>query len=203
MLEVNSQQPSDDLRVKEKELQRQHDTCLAMKECFWQQRSRIQMALEGDQNTAFFHASAVTRKRRNNIISIQNSQGDWVSDESEIRRVFIDYFRNLYKKTPTVQISHMLPAHFLYGLPKIPFLVTETLDSIPSDLEIQRAMFDLGPNKAPGPDGFNAKLFQENWELFGPMIISEVRSFFSTGIMKKGIAKSDRKSTRLNSSHAQ
>jgi hypothetical protein len=30
--------------------------------------------------------------------------------------------------------------------------------------EIQKALFHIGPHKAPGPDGFPACFFQNNWD---------------------------------------
>lgn len=47
----------------------------------------------------------------------------------------------------------------------------------------------LGPNKSPGPDGFNAIIIQERWEVFGLAMINKVREFFNTGIMKSQVAR--------------
>lgn len=43
----------------------------------------------------------------------------------------------------------------------------------------------------PGPDGITAGLVQQQWGIFGPIIIDEVQKFFSTGIMKPHIAHSN------------
>lgn len=49
----------------------------------------------------------------------------------------------------------------------------------------------LGPNKAVGPDGFNAGVIQANWAHFGPSISNEVRNFFDTGLMSPSISRSN------------
>lgn len=49
----------------------------------------------------------------------------------------------------------------------------------------------LGPHKVAGPDGFNSKLLQDQWGVFGPAIIQEVNQFFSTGRMGKGVSRSN------------
>lgn len=49
----------------------------------------------------------------------------------------------------------------------------------------------LGPFKSPGPDGFSAKVMQDNWSYFGPVITKEVGEFFATGHMKPNIARSN------------
>jgi hypothetical protein len=40
--------------------------------------------------------------------------------------------------------------------------------------EIKEAVFGMEPNKAAGPDGFNADFYQKNWEL----VKSDIKSMF-------------------------
>lgn len=58
-------------------------------------------------------------------------------------------------------------------------------------MEIQRTVFDLGPLKAPGPDGVTAALVQKSWSEFGPTVCSEVGRFFDTAQMRQEIAHSN------------
>jgi hypothetical protein len=37
------------------------------KTAYWKTRAKVRFALEGDENTKFFHASATCRMRRNSI----------------------------------------------------------------------------------------------------------------------------------------
>lgn len=53
--------------------------------------------------------------------------------------------------------------------------------------EIGDALFQIGPLKAPGPDGFPACFFQCNWGTMKEEIISVVREFFLTGDMPDGV----------------
>lgn len=39
-------------------------------------------------------------------------------------------------------------------------------------------MLDIGPHRAPGPDGFSAAFYHQYSEDIKPEIIDEVRSFF-------------------------
>jgi hypothetical protein len=52
-----------------------------------------------------------------------------------------------------------------------------------SDDEISDALFQIGPLKAPGVDGFPARFFQRNWGLLKREIIAAVRMFFKDGTM--------------------
>ena len=40
--------------------------------------------------------------------------------------------------------------------------------------EIKEVVFGIEPNKAAGPDGFNAEFYKKNWELFK----SDIKSMF-------------------------
>jgi hypothetical protein len=55
------------------------------------------------------------------------------------------------------------------------------------DEEISDALFQIGPLKAPGPDGFPARFFQKNWELLQTDVIRVVQEFFQTGVMPHGV----------------
>ena len=57
------------------------------------------------------------------------------------------------------------------------------LTSTPSDDEIQRAMFDINPDKAPGPDGMTSLFFQKYWGITAEVLRSTVKDFFLTGTM--------------------
>jgi hypothetical protein len=49
--------------------------------------------------------------------------------------------------------------------------------------EVEKALFMMGANKAPGPDGFTAGFYQHHWELLGPSITRGVLNFLNGGVM--------------------
>nr|AAP53832.1 hypothetical protein LOC_Os10g28850 [Oryza sativa Japonica Group] len=49
-----------------------------------------------------------------------------------------------------------------------------------SEEEISHAMFQVGPLKAPGPDGFPARFYKRNWETLKDDVVGAVRKFFQT-----------------------
>jgi hypothetical protein len=56
-----------------------------------------------------------------------------------------------------------------------------------SEKEISDALFQIGPLKAPGPDGFPARFLQRNWDLLKEEVVQAVQRFFDTGIMPEGV----------------
>ncbi|XP_018474082.1 uncharacterized protein LOC108845359 [Raphanus sativus] len=57
----------------------------------------------------------------------------------------------------------------------------------PSAQEIRAALFDIHPDKAPGPDGFSASFFHENWEVIGASVVKEIQGFFVTGCIPSSL----------------
>ncbi|GKE35403.1 hypothetical protein Tco_1454725 [Tanacetum coccineum] len=51
--------------------------------------------------------------------------------------------------------------------------------------EIKNAMFSMGNEKAPGPDGYTAAFFKEAWDIVEDDIVEAVREFFTNGKILK------------------
>ncbi|GKE14923.1 RNA-directed DNA polymerase, eukaryota, reverse transcriptase zinc-binding domain protein [Tanacetum coccineum] len=47
--------------------------------------------------------------------------------------------------------------------------------------EIKDSMFDIGDNKAPGPDGYTSTFFKKSWNVIGKDICLAIKDFFRNG----------------------
>ena len=56
-----------------------------------------------------------------------------------------------------------------------------------TNLEVQKAAFEIGSEKSPGPDGMPAGFYQKFWHIVGPTVIKAVKSFFRSGKILKQI----------------
>jgi hypothetical protein len=159
------------------------DELLYREEMMWLQRSRLAWLKEGDKNTSYFHRQAVWRARKNRIKKLKDPQGDWQEDPHVLKLMTTNFFKNLYQADPgvvPVELLNLTEA-------KITQDMNEHLCKEFTDQEISDALFQMGPLKAPGPDGFPARFFQRHWETLRDDVIPVVRKVFHDGVMPPGI----------------
>lgn len=91
--------------------------------------------------------------------------------------------RNFYAALFSAQ-DNLQPEAILEHVPsKVTDSMNEELSQPFSVEEVHRALFMMGANKAPGPDGLTAGFFQHHWQLLGPSITSAVLDFLNGGDM--------------------
>jgi hypothetical protein len=147
------------------------------------QRSRVDWLREGDRNTAFFHARASTRRRSNKINCLIKKDGTRCEDKKEIKTMARDFYMNLFLSEPNVNVEVILDAIST----KVDQSTNEELCKPYTDEEIKEALFQMGPTKAPGPDGFPALFYQRHWDLLQKEICQAVRSFLMGGLIPEGL----------------
>jgi hypothetical protein len=94
-----------------------------------------------------------------------------------------DFFKILYSKDKKVEATELID--MLHRT--ISEEMNHDLCKDFSDDEISDALFQIGPIKAPGPDGLPSRFFQRNWASLKQDVTTAVRNFFSTGLMAEGI----------------
>lgn len=95
----------------------------------------------------------------------------------------VDYFSSLFERDD--QVDPQSVADLLE--PAITDQMNEELCKPYTAEEISNALFQIGPLKAPGPDGYPARFFQRNWTLLRDDVICAVQEFFQTGVMPEGV----------------
>ncbi|XP_062089159.1 uncharacterized protein LOC133795722 [Humulus lupulus] len=159
---------------------------LSQQEVFWRQRSKQFWLQAGDLNTKFFHASANKRRRRNQVVALKDDDGvlrDW---DSGLDRVMVDYFKQLFSTSTTdwCVVTECISATVSDEVN------LDLVRPIESD-EVRKALFQMHPDKSPGPDGFSPGFYQKFWDIVGVDIISMVQDFFTTGMFPDHLSETN------------
>ncbi|CAM8920955.1 unnamed protein product [Rhodiola kirilowii] len=169
---------TEEMVKKEAVLSEELDEWLLREELWWRQRSRAEWLRHGDRNTAYFHAKASQRRKRNHISQLRNSTGEFCETESEIASIITTYFTDIFR-SQVMQLDSRWDRHF-EGIPR---LVTDEMNSMLTapftEGEIKRALFQIHPTKAPGLDGFPALFYHSNWSVVGHDVVKEVLSWLN------------------------
>ncbi|KAK1422577.1 hypothetical protein QVD17_17860 [Tagetes erecta] len=139
------------------------------------QKSRVKWAIEGDENTTYFHGSINSRLSSNRINGIF-SQGLWKSNPKDIKSEAFKFFENRFKESLPYR-----PNLCCTGINKLSNEDADLLVIPFSSLEIKRAAWDCGSDKAPGPDGFCFAFIKRFWELLEPDFVDILNNFYQDG----------------------
>ncbi|PNX78269.1 CNGC5-like protein, partial [Trifolium pratense] len=159
-----------------KEIQEKHARLLVQEESYWKQRAKMHWLKEGDLNTKFFHMSASARQRVKKISKLVNDENIVITSQPELCTVALNYFDQLFKSNPS---SHD-PILSLIA-PKITQDDNDQLVRPITREELKEALFQMHPDKAPGPDGFNPAFYQHFWDLCGNDVFEAATEWLERG----------------------
>ncbi|XP_020110396.1 uncharacterized protein LOC109725565 [Ananas comosus] len=167
---------------KRAELKSQLLLILEEEEILWKTRAKQRWLKEGDGNTKFFHAVANGRKRSNTIVAIEDDNWQQITNE-ELKR---SYFYQSFKRVFGTQGDSPSSLGDWSGLYHSNRLLDPDSLTAPFTLdEVKTATFQLGSDKAPGPDGFPLVFFQTFWDVVKDDI-TKVFSEFHDGTLFTG-----------------
>ncbi|KAK1381256.1 hypothetical protein POM88_028000 [Heracleum sosnowskyi] len=147
-VELDNDPFNENLKTREACCLRNYSIAALEEKRFLKQQSKIHWLRVGDQNNEFFHKSLQTRKNRNRISSILNDEGRCVESQEMVDQ-FVSFYKNLL--ATEVRCDQMVGLE--EWVRKVPVEKTSDLVRMVTDEEIKNAMFGIGDDKAPGPDG--------------------------------------------------
>jgi hypothetical protein len=132
-------------------------------EIMWRHRSRVEWLSKGDKKSKKIHQRACMRRRKNLIKSLTRSDGQVTEDPDEMKGMTTSFYKDLYM-TEGVHEMNLVLDH-------VPWRVTPHMNDILTaeftSEEVKKALFQMFPTKAPGPDGFPMHFFQRHWNVCG------------------------------------
>ncbi|KAK1406266.1 hypothetical protein QVD17_41557 [Tagetes erecta] len=169
--------PADlSLREKEADCIRRFEVASLDEERFLKQKAKVKWLAVGDANTKFFHMSLKCRNHRNRIDVIRDSNGV-MHEGGNVPIAFVNHYEAFLGVAGATSAD---PS---------PDLFTHQLDNdcamdmvrLVTREEIKSAMFSIGDDKAPGPDGYTAAFYKKAWSIVGDDLCAAVQEFFSSG----------------------
>ncbi|GJS12658.1 RNA-directed DNA polymerase, eukaryota [Tanacetum coccineum] len=144
------------------------------------QKSKVRWAIEGDENSSFFHG-IINKKRSQLAIRGILVDGSWQSDPQVVKEVFRNHFAARFKKPNSIgpKINYSFPNRLSQEQ------VLDLEREVSSD-EIRLAVWSCGDNKSPGPDGYTFEFFKKYWGFIGSDFCDAVEHFFTSGAFSKG-----------------
>ncbi|XP_019164478.1 PREDICTED: uncharacterized protein LOC109160650 [Ipomoea nil] len=116
---------------------------LAQEEAFWKQRAKQHWLQGADLNTKFFHKYASHRRKKNDIVKLKD-EGGARHEGGSLGPFNLD---TLHARVTPQQNDDLLR----------PF----------QPEEVRAALFAMGKDKSPGPDGMNPGFYQSFWNVVG------------------------------------
>lgn len=151
---------------------------------FLQQHTKANYLRKSDKCNKFFHSLMRSNRRKAHIGSILRRDGEPTSSSREIASEFTSFFKGLFGAR-----GHTTPADpslFAQG-DSVKEEDKAMLVAPVSNEEIKRALWSIGDDKAPGPDGYTAKFFKDTWEITGREMCSATKEFFANSTLLKQV----------------
>lgn len=175
--------PNQFLVQLEQDLIKEYSNIRLQEEEYWALKSRINWAAYGDHNTSFFHVFTLVRRHRNRIRSIKNSQGEWVTEEKEVKNIILSGYKDLFETNLLFSTCRSDIENF-----SCYFLSEGDMSSLyapVTEKEIKNGLWALKPFKAPGVDGLHARVFQHFWVDVRALVCQEVCSIFEAKVVSE------------------
>ncbi|GKB77993.1 RNA-directed DNA polymerase, eukaryota [Tanacetum coccineum] len=141
---------------------------------------RFRWAVEGDENSRFFHSILNNRYAKYSIKGI-HINGCWIESPGDIKQAALNHYAARFKES---SVHRPLLESNLFR--KLSALEASLLESDFSIEEVKDAVWDCAGSKAPGPDGFNFTFIKAFWDVLKFDFWNCIRHFEITGALKKG-----------------
>ncbi|KAJ0941986.1 putative RNA-directed DNA polymerase [Helianthus annuus] len=148
------------------------------------QKSRVRWAVEGDENSAYFHG-IINANISNNRISGLRIQGEWVNNPFLIKDYVAAFFGERFSEPMLDRPQLLCP-----NLVRLSDLEARSLVVPFSEEEIKSAVWDCHGDRAPGPDGVNFAFIKRCWDGFQKEFVNLFNEFYMHATINSGCTSS-------------
>ena len=136
---------------------------LVNEEIFWLQQSHERWLLKGDLNTDYYHKIANGRKRKNTIHSLKVGDEATIEGTDNLITHATSFYKDLFGPAPG-NLFHLNPDTWTDD-EKLSGEDNRDLCREFTEQEVKDALFDMAPNRAPGPDNIPVEFYQVCWDI--------------------------------------
>nr|GEV71134.1 hypothetical protein [Tanacetum cinerariifolium] len=179
-IELDSDPNNIEKREIEATVLKAFNDAIMIEESFLNQKAKVDWLKLGDANTSYFHNVVKSQAARNRIDCLTNSDGTCL-DGDQVSMAFIEHYTNFLGQDGSTSffVTDDLFSNRLSNK-AVDHMVREVTSK-----EIRDAIFAMGDNKAPGPDGYSALFFKESWNIIASDVTKAVKEFFTNGFLLK------------------
>nr|GEV63864.1 hypothetical protein [Tanacetum cinerariifolium] len=146
------------------------------------EKAKVEWLDVGDSNSAYFHKTIKSKNQRSRIKTILNSDNVDISG-SMVPEVFVKNYEQFLGSD--IECANLNVEGLFFKT--IHSHIAGNMVQNVTKKEIKDAMFVIGDEKDPGPDGFTSLFFKKGWDIIGDDICNAVRDFFLNGKLLKEI----------------
>ncbi|KAH0633496.1 hypothetical protein KY284_036282 [Solanum tuberosum] len=173
---------SNYLIMKEKEVLLNLEKWFMIEESVLKQKARVNWISLGDANTKYFSAVMKEKQKRKQILNLTSLDGTNLKEVEDIKLEIVKFYKGLMGTA-----AQSLPAVNAIIMQQGPVLSHEQqyeLNKDITDAEILEGLNQIGSDKSPGVDGYNATFYKAALPVIKVDIIAPVQEFFRTVLYK-------------------
>ena len=102
----------------------------------------------------------------------------WQEEEQLIEEIVVNYYKDLFTTSNPTNFNELLEAVETKVSPSMNQMLTRDFTT----REVEQALKQMHPQKAPGPDGMPPLFFQHFWSISGEVVTKTVLDFLNLGV---------------------
>ncbi|GFY92846.1 hypothetical protein Acr_08g0012420 [Actinidia rufa] len=151
---------------------------------FCSQLAKAKFLKNSDKGTKFFHNLIKSQCAKSHISSISLEDGTRSSSHLQVSEAFVKYYTELLGSKG---VCTRLNKDIVSKGRCLDHDQAASLIQAVTEEDIKNALFSIGEDKAPGPDGFSSCFFKKAWGTVGRDFSEAILEFFSSGKILKQI----------------